>query len=156
MDFGAKSMSDDCIFCRIAARQATAHYVYQDHDCTAFLDVSPFNAGHTLVVPNKHFARLADLPPEIGAHLFRIAIQISQAILGSQTIVGSNVRSEGFNLFLSDGASAGQDVSHIHLHVLPRFEQDGLHVDLGRDPDRAASAQLAATASTIAGCMSAR
>jgi histidine triad (HIT) family protein len=143
-------MSDDCIFCRIAARRATAHYIYQDHDCTAFLDVSPFNPGHTLVVPNKHFARLADLPPEVGAHLFSIAIQISQAI------VGSNLRSEGFNIFLSDGASAGQEVSHIHLHVLPRFAQDGLHVDLGRDPDRAASAQLAATASTIAGSMSAR
>ena len=140
-------MSADCIFCRIAARQAQGHYLYQDDCCTAFLDVSPFNPGHTLVVPNQHFARLADLPPDVGAHLFKIAARISQAIADSY------LRSDGFNLFLSDGECAGQEVPHIHLHVLPRFAQDGLHVDLGRVPDRAGSAEPVATASTITECL---
>jgi histidine triad (HIT) family protein len=147
MEFGAKQMSADCIFCQIAARQAQGHYVYQDDRCTAFLDVNPFNPGHTLVVPNKHFAGLADLPPDVGAHLFRIAIRLSQAI------ADSNVRSEGFNIFLSDGECAGQEVPHIHLHVLPRFENDGLQIDLGRDPRRAAPADLTAVASAIAECV---
>jgi diadenosine tetraphosphate (Ap4A) HIT family hydrolase len=136
-------MSADCIFCRIAARRAQGHYIYQDDCCTAFLDVSPFNPGHTLVVPNTHFARLADMPPDVGAHLFKVGVRISQAI------ADSNLRSDGFNLLLSDGECAGQEVPHIHLHVLPRFEQDGLLVDLGREPDRAALAELAATTSAI-------
>ena len=140
-------MSADCIFCHIAARRAEGHYIHQDDRCTAFLDVSPFNPGHTLVVPNKHFARLADLPPDVGAHLFSVAVRISQAIGESP------LRSDGFNVFLSDGECAGQEVSHVHLHVLPRFEQDGLHVDLGRDPDRAAPSELATTASKIAECL---
>jgi histidine triad (HIT) family protein len=80
-------------------------------------------------------------------HLFRAAIQISQAI------VDSILCSEGFNVFLSDGECAGQEVSHIHLHVLPRFKQDALHTDLGRDPERVASAKLAANASRIAECV---
>ena len=140
-------MPADCIFCRIAARQAQGHYVYQDERCTAFLDVSPFNPGHTLVVPNQHFARLADLPPDVGAHLFKVGSRISRAI------ADSSLRSDGFNLFLSDGECAGQEVPHIHLHVLPRFEQDGLLVDLGREPDREESAKLAAAASAITECM---
>jgi histidine triad (HIT) family protein len=140
-------MSADCIFCRIAARQAHGHYIYQDDRCTAFLDVSPFNPGHTLVVPNQHFARLADLPTDVSAHLFTVGVRISQAI------IDSSLRSDGFNFFLSDGECAGQEVPHIHLHVLPRFPRDGLRVSLGRVPDRAGSAELVATASTITKCM---
>lgn len=136
-------MSADCVLCQIAAKRAPGHYMYQDACCTAFLDVSPFNPGHTLVVPNGHFAGLSELPPHIGAQLFKVAMRISQAI------VGSDLRSQGFNVFLSDGECAGQEVPHIHLHVLPRFEQDGLLVDLGRHPSRAASMELAATASKI-------
>jgi histidine triad (HIT) family protein len=112
-------MPADCIFCQIAARRAQGHYIYQHNCCTAFLDVTPFDPGHTLVVPNKHFARLADLPPDVGAHLFKVGVRISQAI------AESNLRSDGFNVFLSDGECAGQEVPHIHLHVLPRFEQMG-------------------------------
>jgi len=99
------------------------------------------------VVPNQHFARLADLPPDVGARLFTVGARISKAI------ADSSLRSDGFNLFLSDGECAGQEVPHVHLHVLPRFEQDGLLVDLGRVPDRAGSAELMATASTIMDCM---
>jgi histidine triad (HIT) family protein len=137
-------MSADCVFCQIAAKRAQGHYVYHDDCCTAFLDVNPFNPGHTLVVPNGHFARLSELSPHTGAQLFKVAIRISHAI------VDSGLRSQGFNIFLSDGECAGQEVLHTHLHVLPRFEQDGLHVDLGRDPSHAASMELAATASKIA------
>jgi histidine triad (HIT) family protein len=142
--WGAKPLSVNCIFCQIAAKRAPAHYVYQDDLCTAFLDICSFNPGHTLVVPNEHFARLSEVPPQISAHLFKVAIRISQAI------VESDLCSDGFNVFLSDGECAGQEVAHIHLHVLPRFEQDGLHVDLGRDPRRASPMELATTASKIA------
>jgi hypothetical protein len=76
-------MSADCVFCQIAAKRAPGHYVYPDACCTAFLDVSPFNPGHPLVVPNEHFARLSELPPHIGAQLFKVAMRISHAIVGS-------------------------------------------------------------------------
>jgi diadenosine tetraphosphate (Ap4A) HIT family hydrolase len=109
----------------------------------AFLDVHPFNPGHTLVVPNRHAARLSDLSRETAAHLFTTATRIAAVI------TATDLQSGGFNFFLSDGECAGQEVSHIHLHVLPRFSGDGLAVELGRDPSPTAPQELAAVASKM-------
>ena len=136
-----------CIFCRIVAGESQGHFVHRDDCCTAFLDVNPFNPGHTLIVPNLHVARLSELPHETAAHLFITATRIARAI------IDSDLRSEGFNIFLSDGECAGQEVLHTHLHVLPRFSGDGLRVDLGRDPSRVPSSELTAVASKIGKCV---
>jgi len=132
-----------CIFCRIVAGDAHGHFVYKDQYCTAFLDIDGFNPGHALVVPNNHVERLADLTPEAGAHVVATALRIAQAIrLG-------DLSSEGFNLFMSDGECAGQEVAHIHLHVLPRFSGDGITVSLGRESLAPTPAALTATAREI-------
>jgi histidine triad (HIT) family protein len=136
-------ISDGCIFCRIVAGEAHAHFVHRDDICTAFLDVDPFNPGLTLIIPNRHAARLSNLSHGTAAHLFTVACRIATAI------TGTNVQSGGFNLFLSDGECAGQEVPHVHLHVLPRFPGDGLNVEVGRDPSRAAPRELAAVASEM-------
>ena len=109
----------DCLFCRILAGIEPASFVYRDDLCSAFMDILPINTGHVLVIPNRHAANLAELNPEDGAHLFRVAQRIAAALRMT------DMRCEGVNLFLADGVAAGQEVFHVHLHVLPRFAHDG-------------------------------
>jgi histidine triad (HIT) family protein len=123
-----------CIFCEIIAGNAEASLVYQDKLSIAFMDIRPVNPGHILVVPKQHAAGIAGLPEETGGHLFRIAQKLAAALYSS------GLHCEGVNFFLADGEAAGQDVFHIHLHVLPRFSGDGFGLVFGprysRLPDR--------------------
>jgi diadenosine tetraphosphate (Ap4A) HIT family hydrolase len=87
------------------------------------MDISPVNPGHVLVIPKEHVAGLEHLTDETGSHLFATAMRISRALRRSP------IRSEGINVFLADGEAAGQDVFHVHLHVLPRFAGDPFRVE---------------------------
>ncbi len=131
----------DCIFCAILAGRAPASLVYRDERCAAFLDIRPVNPGHTLVVPIRHAASLAELDPEDGAQLFRVAQRLAAALRRS------GLRCEGVNLFLADGEAAGQEVFHVHLHVLPRFRGDGFGMRFppgyGQNPPRAELDEIA-------------
>ena len=110
----------DCIFCAIATRQAPASVVFEDDICLVFMDLYPMVPGHLLVVPKTHAANLSELDEATGMHLFRIAQRMAAALRGS------GLRCEGINLFLADGEAAGQDVFHVHLHVVPRFQGDAV------------------------------
>ena len=98
------------------------------------MDIQPINAGHVLVVPDEHAARLAGLPADTGARMFRIAQRMVSALYES------GLDCEGVNVFLADGEAAGQEVFHVHLHVIPRFAGDGFGLRFGPDyanrPDR--------------------
>ena len=109
----------DCVFCQIVAGRAPASIVYRDETCIAFMDVKPVNAGHLLVVPIAHATYLADLDPITGSALFAVAHRLSASVRTS------GLKVEGINLFLADGEAAGQEIFHVHLHVLPRFRGDG-------------------------------
>jgi histidine triad (HIT) family protein len=109
----------DCIFCGILSGELPSSMVYQDDVCTAFMDIQPVNPGHVLVIPNRHAAFLADLDEDTGAHMFRIAQRLAQALRDS------GVQCEGVNLFLADGEAAMQEIFHVHLHVFPRYAGDG-------------------------------
>ncbi|MFL7867386.1 MAG: HIT family protein [Anaerolineales bacterium] len=115
---------ETCIFCDILAGNSPASMVYQDELCSAFMDIQPVNPGHVLVIPNAHAAHLADLAEETGAHLFRIAQRTAAALRES------GIKCEGVNLFLADGEAAMQDVFHVHLHVIPRYQGDGFGLRL--------------------------
>ena len=117
--------ADGCVFCAIAAGKAPAGVVFRDGRCTAFMDIRPINPGHVLVIPNDHAASLSELAEDAGAHLFRSGQKVAAALYGG------NLRCEGVNLFLADGEAAGQEVFHVHLHVLPRFEADGFGLSFG-------------------------
>jgi histidine triad (HIT) family protein len=108
-----------CIFCEILAGRAPASLVHRDGQCAAFMDIQPVTPGHLLVVPLQHAASLAELPAETGGHMFQVAQRLAAAL------PRSGIRCEGVNLFLANGAVAGQDVFHVHLHVIPRFSGDG-------------------------------
>ena len=117
----------DCIFCEIQARRSPASFVYEDDACVAFMDIQPVTPCHVLVVPRRHAANLAELDPQDGAHIFQVAQRMAAALRAS------GLRCEGVNLFLADGEAAGQDVFHVHLHVIPRFSGDGFGLRLPPD-----------------------
>lgn len=108
-----------CVFCDILAGTEPSSMVYRDEQSAAFMDIHPVNRGHVLVIPTTHAAGLSELNPDDGAHLFRVAQRVAGALRQS------GLRCEGVNLFLADGEAAGQEVFHVHLHVVPRFKGDG-------------------------------
>lgn len=135
-----------CIFCQIIQGQAPASLVHHDDQCCVFLDLRPINPGHLLVVPRRHATGLADLPPEDGATLFRVAQRYAGILRHT-----AGLRCEGVNLLLADGAPAGQEVFHIHLHVVPRFQGDGFGFRHAAGWKRAERPSLDAVADAIRG-----
>jgi histidine triad (HIT) family protein len=108
-----------CVFCDILAGDAPASIVHEDERTVTFLDHRPVTPGHLLVVPRTHAASLAELDPEDGAQLFRVGMRAAAALRSS------SLRCEGVNFHLADGEVAGQEVFHVHLHVIARFAGDG-------------------------------
>lgn len=95
---------------------------YEDALVVCVMDVRPVNRGHLLVIPKRHAASLAELSEETGAELFRVAMRMQRAIRAS------GLPCDGINFLLADGESAGQDVFHVHLHVVPRHAGDGFAI----------------------------
>ena len=112
-------MTDDCIFCRIAAGEAPAGKVYEDDKVIAIMDIFPWNEGHTLVIPRAHAATIFDISPEDVAAVAEAARRLAPAIRDA-------VGAEGLNLVQSNGRAAWQQVDHFHLHLIPRWTDDGL------------------------------
>lgn len=111
------------MFCRIVAGDEEASFAYTDAATVAFADRQPVNPGHVLIVPRLHISRIADLDSATANHIWATAILIGTVItkLGGETV--------GVNLQLSDGEVAGQEVEHVHVHVIPRHRDDGYRVD---------------------------
>lgn len=93
--------------------------IFEDNTLLAFLDIQPVNKGHVLIIPKQHKILIAELDNKILGDMISLANKINQAIRKS------DIKSEGINLFLADGEAAGQEVFHVHLHIIPRFKKDG-------------------------------
>ena len=130
-----------CVFCKIVAGTAPASIPYADSTTVAFLDINPMTPGHLLVAPRVHAAGLAELDAEAGAQLWRVGQRLAAALRRSP------IRTDGVNFFLADGAAAGQEVWHAHLHVIPRWKGDG--VKIGYRPGRPSRADLEANATDL-------
>ena len=112
-------MKNDCIFCAIAAGEIPSFKVYEDDVVLAYLDISPFTEGHTLVIPKAHSEGLLDTPDETLA-----------AVLARVRKVAAHLKSalpcDGFNILQNNGEAAGQTVMHIHFHIIPRYAGEPL------------------------------
>ena len=95
------------------------HFVYEDKNTLAFLDIKPFSRGHCLVVPKKHFESIFDISEDSLQRVAVVAKKISEKIK-------STLKADGIRLSQSNGKAAGQEVMHFHLHIIPRYENDGL------------------------------
>ncbi|MDE2078908.1 MAG: HIT family protein [Patescibacteria group bacterium] len=112
-------MTEDCIFCKIIAGEIPSTKVYEDADTLAFLDIRPVNPGHTLVIPKKHYRNILDIPEDVFLDVARTIKKVAPA-------VKEGVSAEGVNVTSSHEPEAGQEVFHLHFHVIPRFATDGL------------------------------
>ena len=137
-------MADDCVFCGIIEGSIPGRPVYRDEAVHAFLDVNPLSRGHTLVVPTSHHETVADLPDTAGEALFTALFRLVPAVERAVEADGSTI---GFN----NGTAAGQEIPHVHGHVVPRFRADrggSLHSMMG-GPREMTDAELDATADRI-------
>ena len=132
------------IFTKIINGEVPTSFVFKDDKCVAVMDLHPINEGHVLVVPREEQARFADLPSDTVAHLMIIAQKIVNMISESK------LTPVGFNLFLSDGELAGQEVPHCHLHILPRYQNDSVDISFGVQALRTSREQQDNIASLIA------
>lgn len=110
----------NCIFCKIAAGEIPSLKIYEDDLVLAFMDISPINFGHTLVIPKEHHTSSATIPEATAGRMFLVGARVGAAMR-------HGLEADGFNLHLSDGTVAGQVVMHAHLHVVPRWTDDGFH-----------------------------
>jgi histidine triad (HIT) family protein len=106
-------MSRECVFCRVIKGEIPSHKVYEDENTLAFLDIHPSTPGHTLIVPKAHIARVEDLPEEDAEALFgtlhKIVGGIQEAVEAPASTIGVN-----------NGRESGQEIPHVHIHVIPR------------------------------------
>ncbi len=109
----------DCVFCRIVAGAIPAARVFENDHVLAFLDIGPLAEGHLLVIPREHYTRLEQMPPDLLACLARCLPDLARAVLA---VTGA----PGYNLLQNNGRAAGQVVGHVHFHIIPRNEGDGL------------------------------
>ena len=112
-----------CPFCEIINGAAEVSLCYEDATALAFMDIQPVHAGHVLVVPRAHYERVDDLPRAVGLHLYDVATRLIPVI---QRVSGTR----DMNIVVNSGASAGQDVFHFHVHLIPRAAGDGFDVPL--------------------------
>ena len=108
----------DCLFCRIVAGEIPAEVVARTRDVVAFLDVQPLADGHVLVVPVAHQATVEDLEPAQADALFRVVVQLAGPVRDAVDAAGTTI---GVN----NGEATGQTVPHVHVHIVPRWPDDG-------------------------------
>ena len=125
--------SPNCIFCKIIRREAAASIVLEDDITLAFMDILPMTPGHTLVVPKSHAAYIEDMREGNVGPILETARKVAAALRRS------GLRCEAVNLYLANGKEAGQEVFHVHMHVIPRFRGDGFGIRVGPDYGRVAA-----------------
>ena len=124
-------MSEPTIFERIIDGEIPAEIVHETDDVIAFLDANPLALGHTLVVPKEPYGRLRDTPPELSTDVFSVVRKLTPAI---EDAVDADATTVGIN----DGPAAGQEIPHLHVHIVPRSEGDGggpIHAVMGEQLD---------------------
>ena len=111
----------DCIFCKIIKGEIPSYKIYEDDKTYAFLDIACDAVGHTLVIPKKHCTNVLDCDKEY-------LDAVGQAVQKISNHYVNNCGFDGVNIFNASGASAEQSVFHLHFHIIPRKNGDGLHM----------------------------
>ncbi len=109
---------DNCIFCKIANGEIPSKTLFEDEEFRVILDLGPATKGHALILPKDHFANLYELPDEKAASVMKLAKKMA-------TQMTEKLACDGFNLVQNNGETAGQTVFHFHMHLIPRYENDG-------------------------------
>jgi histidine triad (HIT) family protein len=133
-----------CIFCGIVSGDAPATFLYKDDLVVAFMDIRPVQSGHFLIVPRTHAVLMPELDAHILARLWSVATDLNRALRASSPAT------EAVSVYVADGEAAGQEVPHVHIHLIPRHIGDSFGFRFppgyGHEPPRA---ELEATADLI-------
>ena len=109
----------NCILCKLANGDIPTNSIYEDENFNVILDIAPATKGHALVIPKEHYADIYEIPSELLAE----AVKVAQKVIKHVTPV---LGCDGYNLLQNNGEVAGQTVHHFHLHLIPRFKDDGV------------------------------
>ena len=131
---------DDCIFCKLANGVFPTNSIYEDEKFNVILDVSPANRGHALILPKQHFDNIFEIDDETASKIMPLAKKIA-------TAVKKVTECDGVNVQQNNGTAAGQSVFHLHVHIIPRFDDDKFK--LVWDPKSFSDEELAATAEEL-------
>lgn len=110
-------VKQDCIFCKIAAGEIPSRTIYEDDSFRTILDISPASRGHAIILPKNHAANIYELPEKDASRIFVVAKKIATAMKEATNC-------EGLNILQNNGELAGQTVFHLHVHVVPRYQDD--------------------------------
>lgn len=109
---------DNCVFCKIISGEIPAHTIYEDEKFKVILDVAPATKGHALIIPKDHYANMYELPEDTAADVIKLAKKMMQ-------VMTDKLQCDGFNIIQNNGEIAGQTVFHFHMHLIPRYKDDG-------------------------------
>lgn len=112
---------EDCIFCKIIKNEIPSEKFFEDDVAAVILDIHPVSKGHSLVLLKSHYRDLVSTPDK---ELAEVILRVKKIAAGIMKATGA----AGFNLQVNNGEAAGQVVPHLHFHIIPRFERDGLTV----------------------------
>lgn len=107
-----------CLFCKIANKEISAKIIYEDENATAVLDVNPRSPGHSMVLPKNHAENILELPDDEIKGIF-------QAVKNVTALLKNKLNPDGFTIGINHGKASGQAVDHLHIHVIPRWKNDG-------------------------------
>jgi len=107
----------DCVFCKIAKKEINAYTIFEDESVCAFLDIHPLSLGHSVVISKMHAENIIDLPLELVAPVFLGVQQVTK-------IIKKTLNPDGFTIGINHGKWAGQDMDHLHIHIIPRWKDD--------------------------------
>ena len=110
--------NDNCIFCKIAAGEIPSKTLYEDEKFRVILDLGPATRGHALVIPKEHYAHLYEIPEETAGEAMKVAKKMA-------AVMTEKLKADGFNIVQNNGEVSGQSVFHFHIHLIPRYENDG-------------------------------
>ncbi|MBP6931453.1 MAG: HIT family protein [Candidatus Pacebacteria bacterium] len=109
---------ENCIFCKIINNEIPSSRIYEDENVFVCLDIHPVNIGHVLVISKNHFKNLYETPDEVVGKIFCMAKKI--AITHKEKL-----KADGVNIHMNNDIAAGQVIFHTHVHIIPRYENDG-------------------------------
>ncbi len=132
---------DDCIFCKLANGVIPTNSIYEDEDFNVILDTAPATKGHALILPKEHADDLFTLPEETAGKVFKLAKKLA-------TDMNEKLGCDGFNLVQNNGTVAGQTVFHFHMHLIPRYKEDGQTINW--NPTEVSGEELKATKDLLA------
>jgi len=110
--------NDDCIFCKIIAKEIPSKVLYQNNNTIAFLDIFPISQGHTIIIPKKHYTNLETIP-------INELHEVMETVKIVSNLIYKNLNIDGYNILQNNYKAAGQVINHFHIHIIPRSNADG-------------------------------